>query len=146
MISNWDKKFIELSKHVATWSKDVSKVGAVIVKDNIVLSMGYNGFPRGANDNDPSRVIRDIKLIFTVHAEENAILNAARNGIALEGSTMYLQWFPCIKCANHLINAGIKRLVCRHYDPTDTKRIVDYGFDCSEEILNECNIQIDYYE
>ena len=147
MISKWDKKFIELSKHISTWSKDCHGVGAVIVDDdNIVLSLGYNGLPRKANDNIKERKERNQKLIYTIHAEENAILNAARKGISLDKSTIYLQWFPCINCAKHIINSGIKRVVCTNYDKNDLMRINDYKFDISELILKECEIKIDFYE
>ena len=146
-ISKWDRKFIELAKHVSTWSKDTTKVGAVIVDDNnIVLSLGYNGFPRKADDDLEERKERSVKLLYTIHAEENAILNAARKGISLEGSTMYLQWFPCMECAKRIVNSGIKRLVCSDYDHSDFRRLNDYKFLMSESLLNECNIIVDKYE
>lgn len=146
-ISKWDRKFIELSKHVALWSKDSHGVGAVIVDDNnIVLSLGYNGFPRKANDEDESRKDRKQKLIYTIHAEENAILNAARKGVSLDNSTIYLQWFPCVNCSKHIINAGIKRVVCTRYDETDVQRMIDYKFDISQFLLKECEVKIDFYE
>ena len=146
MISKWDRKFIDLSRHISTWSKDSHGVGAVIVDDNnIVLSLGYNGLPRKADDDIESRKERSQKLIFTIHAEENAILNAARKGVSLENSAIYLQWFPCINCAKHIINAGIKRLVCTKYDETDLVRMNDYKFDISELLLRECEVQIDFY-
>ena len=148
MISEkWDKRFIELAKYVSTWSNDVHKVGSVIVdKDNVVLSLGYNGFPRLAVDDLPERRERNVKLIYTVHAEENAILNAARKGISLDGSTIYLEWFPCVNCAKSIINAGIKRVVCCGYDKTDIKRIIDYKFDLSEQLFEECKIKVDIHE
>ena len=145
-ISKWDRKFIELSKHVALWSKDSHGVGAVIVDDNnIVLSLGYNGLPRKADDDISERKERINKLIYTIHAEENAILNAARKGVSLENSTIYLQWFPCINCAKHIINAGIKRVVCTKYDSNDEMRMNDYKFDIAESLLRECEVKIDFY-
>ena len=69
-MGNWDNKFVELSNLVASWSKDTNtKVGAVIVdEDNIVLSMGYNGFPRGCDDSIESRYEKPIKYLYTEHA------------------------------------------------------------------------------
>jgi dCMP deaminase len=146
-MDKWDNRFIKLAEHVAGWSKDVHGVGSVIVDGNhIVLSMGYNGFPRGADDDREIRKVRSHKLIYTIHAEENAILNAARNGVSLNNTTIYLQWFPCVDCAKRIINAGIKRVVCKPYDPKDEMRMRDYKFDLSYDLLKECNIQIDFYE
>lgn len=146
-ISKWDKKFIELSKHISTWSKDCHGVGAVITdENNIVLSLGYNGLPRRADDEVESRKERSQKLIYTIHAEENAILNAARKGISLDKSTIYLQWFPCINCAKHIINSGINRIVCTEYDKNDSMRMNDYKFGIAESLLRECGVKIDFYE
>ena len=86
-MNNWDLKFIELTKHIAEWSKDTNrKNGAVIVDDdNIVLSLGYNGFPRGCDDSIDSRYEKPAKYLFTEHAERNAIFHAAKKGISLSG-------------------------------------------------------------
>ena len=113
MKTNWDKRFLDLAEHISTWSKDTSsKVGAVIVLNKRVISTGYNGFPQGYDDDDPKNHERPLKYDLVNHAEENAIINAARMGHATEGATMYLNWFPCASCAGDVVNAGISRLVC----------------------------------
>lgn len=113
---NWHNFFIQMTDLVASKSKDRStKVGAVIIngENNAVLSMGYNGFPRGVNDDDDARHERPAKYRFTEHAERNAIYNAARNGIKLEGTTLYLNWepIPCTDCTRAIIQSGITRII-----------------------------------
>lgn len=110
----WNKKFIGLAKFVAEWSKDRStKVGCVIVgKNHQVLSVGYNGFPRGVDDEVETRHERPAKYKWTEHSERNGIYNAARTGTALEGSTIYLNWYPCADCARAIIQSGIQKVVC----------------------------------
>jgi dCMP deaminase len=110
----WDKRFLELALLVASWSKDRSrKVGCVIVgPDREVRTLGYNGFPRGVDDDLESRHVRPIKYQWTEHAERNAIYNAARVGVSLKGCTAYLPWFPCIDCARAIAQVGIAELVC----------------------------------
>lgn len=107
----WDVRFLNLCKHVAGWSKDPStQVGAVITRpDNTIVSLGYNGFPRGVND-DPARYAdRQTKYAFVVHAEVNAILSASES---LHGYTLYVYpMFPCNDCAKIVCQSGIKRVV-----------------------------------
>ena len=110
-MSNWDKRFLGLAEHIATWSKDPStKVGAVIVRpDFTVASIGYNGFPRGMSDKSSLYEDREVKLSRIVHAEMNAILHARE---PLKGYTLYT--FPvltCDRCAVHVIQSGIGRVV-----------------------------------
>jgi dCMP deaminase len=110
----WDDYFLQLARMVATRSKDVStKVGAVLTVGNDLLSMGYNGFPRGIDDDLPSRQSRDVKYRLTVHAEENALLNCARRGGASTlDTTMYITpMFSCVACASAIIQAGVRRVV-----------------------------------
>lgn len=121
-MDKWDNRFLELATLVSTWSKDPStKVGAVLVgADKEILSVGFNGFPRGIADTQDRLNDRIIKYKLVVHAEINAVLNAVRNGINVKGSTLYLiakgnhgNWggAPCIRCAVELINAGIAKVV-----------------------------------
>ena len=112
-LSKWDKRFMEQAKFVASWSKDKNtKTGAVVVDDeNTELVMGYNGFPRGADDDtDQRRYERPEKYVWTEHAERNAIYKAARLGISLKGTKMYCSYFPCVDCARAIIQAGIVKL------------------------------------
>lgn len=106
----WDRRFINLAEHIAGWSKDPStKVGAVIVDGKRrVISMGYNGFPRGLSD-DGRLNYRDTKLALALHAEANAILFAKCD---LVGATIYT-WpmMPCSHCASLIIQSGINRVV-----------------------------------
>lgn len=106
---------MQIAREVRTWSKDPStKVGAVIVHPatRVIQATGYNGFPRGVLDSEDRLNDRDVKLAFTCHAELNAILNAARCGVQIDGSTLYCCGLPpCIGCAKAIIQAGIRRVV-----------------------------------
>jgi dCMP deaminase len=112
-VRSWDLYFLEIAQLVATRSKDPSsQVGAVIVRKRNIISTGYNGFPRGVNDNVPERYERPAKYKWTIHGEENAILNASRNGTAVEGATLYVTPFaPCVECAKAIVQSGIIEVV-----------------------------------
>ena len=122
-MANWDERFMNLARHVAEWSKDRStKVGAVIVGPyNEVRAVGYNGFPRGIDDDAPDRHERPEKYLWVEHAERNAIYNAARVGISVSGCKMYLPWFPCMDCARAIVQSGIETLVALEPNVTDPK-------------------------
>ncbi len=109
----WDLRFIELADHIAQWSKDPStKVGCVIVgEDREIRSTGFNGFPRGIDDDEERLNNRDLKYPLICHAEENAIMHAARIGVSLKGSSAYVTWPPCSRCARSLIQAGINEVI-----------------------------------
>ena len=113
MSGKWDIRFLELAKHISGWSKDPStKVGCVVVgEDREIRSTGFNGFPRGINDDEERLTDRSQKYPLICHAEENAIMHAARIGISLKGSTAFVTWPPCSRCARSLIQAGIKEIV-----------------------------------
>jgi dCMP deaminase len=110
-MNKWDKRFISLARHVAQWSKDPStKVGAVIVDENKrIISLGFNGFAVGVDDNDELLNNRELKLQAILHAEENAILFAKQD---LSKCTLYV-WplMTCAKCASKIIQSGIKRVI-----------------------------------
>jgi dCMP deaminase len=111
MNAKWTARFINLAAHVAGWSKDSTQVGAVIIRpDRSVASVGFNGLPRAVSD-DPARLAdRDQKLLYTVHAELNAIL-AARE--PLHGCSIVVYPFqPCAQCAAAIIQAGITEVIC----------------------------------
>ena len=104
---------MELAKAVASWSKDPSKkIGAVAIgSKGQVLAQGFNGFPRGIDDNDERLNDRETKYKYVVHAEMNLIYNATFNGISLDGSTVYVYGLPiCSECAKGLIQVGEKWL------------------------------------
>ena len=122
--TTWDEYFIDIADVVRKKSKDPSsKIGAVIVgPDREVISTGYNGFPRGIDEEDQTRWERPIKYEFVSHAEANAVFNAARVGVSLKGATLYLVGFgpptlPCTECSKAIIQAGIVRVVGHGYKP-----------------------------
>lgn len=120
---DWDTYFMNLARNVAERSKDRStKVGCVIVgPDNEIRSTGYNGFPRGINDDAEDRHQRPEKYLWTEHAERNAVYSAARVGVPLNGCRAYLPWFPCMDCARALVQAGIVELIATKPDLSDPK-------------------------
>ena len=114
---NWEQYFTNIAKTVAQKSKDRSTiVGAVVVDEhNQILATGYNGFPRGIDDDNPSYHERPLKYKITEHAERNAIYQAARNRGGLNGATLFLGHNPaegiCSDCARAIIQSGIKKVV-----------------------------------
>lgn len=118
----WDKRYLNLAQTISTWSEDRStNLGAIIVSsNNAILSVGYNGFPRGVNQHVEERHARPAKYTFTEHAERNAIYNAARNSIPIFGATLYMfspiAGPPCGDCARGVIQSGIKRVVVHGVD------------------------------
>jgi dCMP deaminase len=144
MKTNWDKRFLELAEHISTWSKDRSRgVGAVIVNDDKrVVSFGYNGFPSGVDDSIEERHERPAKYDWTVHAEENAITNAARIGVSTMDCIMYLNLFPCARCAGNVINAGIKKVVVSK-EPNYEDEKYGHEFRISRDKLIEADVEIE---
>lgn len=119
----WDKRFLDLCRLVATWSKDPStKTASVIVRpDRTVASLGYNGFPRGCDDDPELYADRPTKYLRVVHGEANAILAARER---LDGYTLYSVALPknhgiCASCATLIIQAGITRVVTIDEGVTD---------------------------
>ena len=112
MSDKWDRRFIALARHIAGWSKDPStQVGCVVVgPDREIRSTGFNGFPRGIDDSDERLADRELKYPFICHAEENAIMHAARIGVSLKGCSAYVTWPPCTRCARSLIQAGVRTI------------------------------------
>jgi dCMP deaminase len=109
-IIDWNSYFLQIAEAVSLKSKDpTTKVGAVIVsgQNNSILSTGWNGFPRNIEDDENKLFDREAKLRFTIHAEMNAILNSARNGVRIEGSILYVTKIPCHQCALAIIQSGI---------------------------------------
>lgn len=144
-MNKWDKRFMNLVDLVATWSKDTStQVGAVIVdNENTILSVGYNGFPRGVDDSIEERFERPIKYMYTEHAERNAIYNAVRNGLQLKGAKIYIPWCSCSDCARAIIQSGIKTVVMREPD-YDVPKWGEH-FKIAIEMYNESGVKVIYY-
>jgi dCMP deaminase len=120
MQDKWHQRFLSLADSIAAWSKDPSRgVGAVIVSPmRQVLSTGYNGLPRGFEDQT-ERLQRPIKYDLIVHAEMNAIVQCARNGVSPVGATLYSSFSPCISCSLAIVQAGIIRVVTKDISEGD---------------------------
>lgn len=172
MDSGWNNYFMRMAMLAATRSKDRSKqVGCVIVSStNNVLSTGYNGFPRGCFDSAEevmasqphimsgyihtqlktlaekveARHERPAKYMWTEHAERNAIYNAARHGVRLEGAKIYVPWFPCADCMRAIIQSGITMMVCEKPDLEHPRWGAD--FKLGLEMAAEASLVIEYME
>lgn len=143
MMNRWDNYFWEVCNAVARNSKCKSRqIGAIIVRDKAIISTGYNGPPRGMREcgDECPRHTKNFKsgegleLCPAAHAEANAIAQAARNGINVCGTTMYMSCpIPCKNCLSLIINAGIIEVVC------DGDLLYDGK---SRDIINQCNLRI----
>ena len=110
--ADWHTYFMNIARQVATRSTcDRKHVGAVIARDKTILSTGYNGSIRGlAHCDEVGHLMEDGHCVRTVHAEANAIAQAARNGVAIEGAEIYITASPCWGCFRLLANSGIQRI------------------------------------
>lgn len=140
----WDKRFMELAKNVAQWSSCVRnnrQVGAVIVKNKRILTTGYNGAPAGVKScKERGFCLRDklgiqsgtrAEVCYAIHAEQNAVIQAAKLGISVEGATIYVTHQPCSVCTRILINSGISRIVYQN----------DYPDNFSLDLLKESGVE-----
>src|SRR5882724_8761848 len=111
--ASWDEYFMSIAQVVATRSTCPRKyVGAVLVRNRTILSTGYNGSIRGMpHCSDVGHMMEDNHCVATIHAEANAIIQAARNGVMIEGASCYVTASPCWNCFKQLANAGITRIV-----------------------------------
>ena len=112
--TKWEKRYLDLAKSVASWSRDPSrKIGAVIVGNlGQIISQGFNGFARGIDDTPERYSDRATKYNYVVHAEANAIYNAIHNGASPSGATIFVTGLPvCHQCADAIIQTGVKRVV-----------------------------------
>lgn len=110
--ASWDEYFMRIAIQAATRSTcDRKHVGAVIVRDKTILSTGYNGSIRGLpHCDDIGHMMENGHCIATVHAEANAIIQAAKNGTAIDGADIYVTASPCWNCFKLIVNSGIKRI------------------------------------
>ena len=137
-MTDWNRRFLSLAEHIATWSKDPStKVGAVIVDDERrIISTGYNGFPRDVEDTDHRLQNRDVKYEMIVHGEINAIVFANQN---LQGTTLYTWPFmPCSRCAGIVIQSGIRTVVAPYNDNPRWQA----SFELTEQMFREAGIKL----
>lgn len=140
---SWDEYFSEIARQVATRSTCLRRqVGAVIIRDKRILCTGYNGAPRGVVHCDVAGCLREKLAIPSgqrqeicrgLHAEQNAIIQAALHGVSVEGGTIYVTHQPCITCAKMIINSGIRRVVCA----------VEYPDELSRGILREAGVTLE---
>lgn len=118
---SWDKYFLKITQDVSERATCIKrKVGAIIVKENRILTTGYNGTPKGFVHCTEKTCLRKKmnvpsgerhELCRGLHAEQNAIIQAAWHGVKIEGSALYCTYQPCIICAKMMINAGIVKLI-----------------------------------
>lgn len=142
MRPSWDEYFMEIAEIVKKRSTCIRRqVGAIIVKEKQILTTGYNGSPRNLEHcesigckrqelNIPSGQRHE--LCRALHAEQNAIIQAAYNGVSINGSTLYVTTRPCILCAKMCINAGIIKIIYKG----------DYPDEMSKQILEEAGIEM----
>jgi dCMP deaminase len=111
--SDWDGYFMEIARVVSGRATcDRKHVGAVIVRDRTILSTGYNGSIRGLPHCDEAgHMMENGHCVATIHAEANAILQAAKNGVAIDGGDIYITASPCWPCFKLIANTGIRRIV-----------------------------------
>ena len=121
---SWDEYFLNIAREVAHRSTcERAHVGAVIVKNKRILTTGYNGSPRGlAHCTEVGCLMDNGHCIRTLHAEQNAIIQAALHGVSTDGSSIYVTHQPCFLCAKTIINAGIVRIVYDNKYPDDLSR------------------------
>ncbi len=138
---SWDRYFMEIAALVSSRTTCLRRrVGAVIVKDKRLLSTGYNGAPMGLKHCAEIGCLRQKlgvksgekhELCRAIHAEQNAIIQAATFGVPLQGASIYITHFPCVLCSKMIINAGIKRIVYSQ----------GYPDQMSQDILKEAKLK-----
>ncbi len=147
-MDKWDKRFMDMTEHIGSWSscyKEDRHVGAIIVRNKRIIATGYNGAPQGIKScvdkgeclrqklGIPSGTMQEI--CYAVHAEQNAIIQAARVGSSVEGCTLYCTHQPCVICAKIIINSGISRVVYKE----------GYPDKFSMQLFKEANVLIQKY-
>ena len=147
-MNKWDIRFMEMARLVSSWAsgyQENRKIGAVIVKNKRIVTTGYNGAPAGIKTCvERGECLRQklgipsgtrAELCYAVHAEQNAIIQAARLGSSIDGATLYCTHQPCVLCAKMIVNAGITRVVYQE----------GYPDEFSLEILNESGVELERY-
>lgn len=137
-----------LAHHIAGWSVESGRrLGAVVVnKEKIILSTGFNGLPRGVDDTIQARHDAETgaKYLWSVHAEQNAICNAAQIGVSLKGASLYVPWHPCVDCAKSIIQAGITEVV--GYRPDFNEPRWGDRFRLADEMFAEAGVRVRFIE
>ncbi len=138
----WDRRFLDMALLVASWSKDPSsQIGAVITDaENRVMATGYNGFPRTLKDSPELLHDREQKYPRVIHAEMNAILHVSQRDLVW---SLYSSVLPCDRCAVHIIQYGIKRVVC--FKPEDEALYKRMNMDHSISFFREAGVELVMY-
>ena len=138
----WDQRFLSMAKFVSDWSKDPStKVGAVVVTpENVVVSIGYNGFAQAMPDHEHHYANRDEKISRIVHGETNAIVLARKD---VRDHTIYVTLPPCDRCAVTIIQSGITRVVCIEATDKGVKERWQKDFDKAAKYFEESGVKFD---
>ena len=147
-MDKWDDRFMNLAETISLWSscyQEGRKIGAIIVRNKRIITTGYNGAPAGIkscvergecmrrNLNIPSGTRHE--LCYAIHAEQNAIIQAAKLGVSIEGATLYCTHQPCVICAKMIVNAGIARIIFKH----------GYPDEFALQIFNEAGVSVEPY-
>ena len=148
-MDKWDARFMELADTISGWAscyKPDRKIGAMIVRNKRIVTTGYNGAPAGIKTCvERGECLRQklgipsgtrAELCYAVHAEQNAIIQAARLGSSIDGATLYCTHQPCVLCAKMIVNSGIKRVVYQE----------GYPDDFALEMLNEGGVELERYQ
>lgn len=148
-VNKWDDRFMEMAYLIASWAscyKENRKIGCVIVKNKRIMTTGYNGAPAGVRTcvergeclreklGIPSGTKQEI--CYATHAEQNAIIQAAKLGVSIDGATLYCTHQPCSVCAKMIINAGIRRVVYQE----------GYPDSFSLDIFEEAKVQLERFD
>ena len=146
MRPSWDEYFMDIVELIKSRSTCLRRqVGALIAKDKRILATGYNGAPIGCSHCEEVGCLREKykipsgqrhELCRAIHAEQNAIVQAAYSGVSVKGATMYVTNQPCVLCAKMIINAGIEKIVFNG----------DYPDELAMELLKEASVRVIKYE
>ena len=149
VVDKWDQRFMKMAWLISDWSscfRSGRSIGAVIVKDKRIMTTGYNGAPAGVTTcRERGQCLRDklqiasgtrAELCYAIHAEQNAIIQAAKLGISIDGATIYCTHQPCSVCAKMIVNVGIKRVIYER----------PYPDPFSLEFFNEAGVVLEQFE
>ena len=147
-MDKWDARFMELAEVISTWAscyQQDRKIGAVIVKNKRIVTTGYNGAPAGIKTCvERGECLRKKlgiasgtkhEICYAIHADQNAIIQAAKLGSSIEGATLYCTHQPCVICAKMIVNSGITRVVYKH----------GYPDEFAVQMLKEGGVQLERY-
>ena len=148
-MDKWDIRFMKMARLIASWTSCYAPgraIGAVIVKDKRIMTTGYNGAPAGMKTCvEKGECLRRklgipsgtrAEVCYACHAEQNAILQAAKLGISIDGATLYCTHQPCSMCCKMIINSGVKRVVYKE----------GYPDPFTIELFDEAKVQLERYE